>query len=171
MSFVLDGKTLSVADVHAIAHGDPVSLDAEARQRMIENVNSMPPGPSILEEKRHWLVGGFAAEMNEEELCRTFILGHCAGVGRPLPAPMVRATMAARANVLATATTGCRAEAAEILVEMLNADVVPPVPSQGSVGAAGDLAPLAYIARVACGYSDRPPQLPTTNPMQRKHWP
>ncbi len=164
MSILLDGKTLSVADVHAIANGGAVSLGAEARQRMIDNVNSMPPGPSILEEKRHWLVGGFAAEMNEEELCRTFILGHCAGVGEPLPAPMVRATMAARANVLATATTGCRAEAAEILVEMLNEEVIPRVPSQGSVGAAGDLAPLAHIARVACGYADRPPRLSNYKP-------
>ena len=164
MSIALDGKTLTVADVYAIAHGHAVSLDAAARQRMVDNVNSMPPGPSILEEKRHWLVGGFAAEMNEDELCKTFILGHCAGVGPPLPDPMVRATMAARANVLATATTGCRAEAAEILVEMLNEQVVPRVPSQGSVGAAGDLAPLAHIARVACGYADRPVRLSNYKP-------
>ena len=164
MSIALDGLTLTVSDLFAIAHGQRVSLDAAARQRMIDNVNTMPPGPSILEEKRHWLVGGFAAEMNEDELCKTFILGHCAGVGAPLADPMVRATMAARANVLATATTGCRADAAEILIEMLNEEVIPRVPSQGSVGAAGDLAPLAHIARVACGYADRPARLSKYKP-------
>jgi len=156
MSVVLDGKSLRCADVHRLAHGASVSLDAGARERMRANVESMPSGPSILEEKRHWLVGGFAAELSPEELCKTFIIGHCAGVGEPLPKTLVRATMAARVNVLATATTGCRPDAAEVLVDMLNQGVIPTVPSQGSVGAAGDLAPLAHIARVACGYAERP---------------
>ena len=160
MSVVLDGRTLSTKALHAIAHGASVVLGDEAREQMCANVASMPPGPSILEEKRHWLVGGFASELTADELCRTFILGHCAGVGDPLAAEMVRATMAARANVLATATTGCRPQAAEVLIAMLNQGVTPVVPSQGSVGAAGDLAPLAHIARVACGYVDRPAGVP-----------
>ncbi len=164
MTVAIDGQTLTTADIHAIAHGEHVTLSDEARDRMSINVDSMPPGPSILEEKRHWLVGGFASELTADELCRTFILGHCAGVGDPLPREMVRATMAARANVLATATTGCRPEAAEVLIEMLNQGVTPTVPSQGSVGAAGDLAPLAHIARVACGYTDRPSGIPNYKP-------
>ena len=85
-------------------------------------------------------------------------------MGDPLPDSLVRATMAARANVLATATTGCRPEAAEVLISMLNKGVTPTVPSQGSVGAAGDLAPLAHIARVACGYTDRPASIPAYVP-------
>jgi histidine ammonia-lyase len=164
MSISLDGRGVTAADLHAIAHGEAVHLDAGARGRMEANVASMPSGPSILEEKRHWLVGGFAAELSADELCKTFIIGHCAGVGELLPDAMVRATMAARANVLATATTGCRPEAAEILVAMLNQGVTPKVPSQGSVGAAGDLAPLAHIARMACGYMPRPDGLPEYAP-------
>ena len=156
MSIVIKGKDLSCTDIHRIAHGEVTSLGKETRANMLANVASMPPGPSILEEKRHWLVGGFASGLSPDELCKTFIIGHCAGVGEPLPKALVRATMAARANVLATATTGCRPEAAEVLVDMLNKDVIPTVPSQGSVGAAGDLAPLAHIARVACGYKGRP---------------
>ena len=156
MTIRLNGQNLKCTDVHAIAHGGSTALCEDARLRMQANVDSMPEGPSILEEKRHWLVGGFASEMTPDELCRTFIIGHCAGVGPLLPKALVRATMAARANVLATATTGCRPVAAEVLIDMLNADVIPEVPSQGSVGAAGDLAPLAHIARVACGYVDRP---------------
>ena len=156
MTIEIDGQSLSTSDLHAIAHGEAVVLSREARTKMLANVESMPAGPSILEEKRHWLVGGFASELTADELCRTFILGHCAGVGKPLPAEMVRATMAVRANVLATATTGCRPDAAEVLIAMLNQGVTPKVPSQGSVGAAGDLAPLAHIARVACGYLEQP---------------
>ena len=156
MSVVINGQHLSCQDLHRIAHGATTLLGEDAVQRMSDNAASMPPGPSILEEKRHWLVGGFASDLSPDDLCKTFIIGHCAGVGELLPRPLVRATMAARANVLATATTGCRPIAAEVLVDMLNQDVVPEVPSQGSVGAAGDLAPLAHIARVACGYADRP---------------
>ena len=156
MTVEITGSDLTCEDLHSVAHGSSVALSECARSRMQSNVDSMPEGPSILEEKRHWLVGGFAAEMSPEELCRTFIIGHCAGVGPRLPDALVRATMVARANVLATGTTGCRPVAAEVLLDMLNAEVTPVVPSQGSVGAAGDLAPLAHIARVACGYTERP---------------
>jgi histidine ammonia-lyase len=148
----IDGIGLDCAAVHAVAHGAPVALDPAARAAMVDNEASIPPGPSVLEEKRHWLVGGFADALSGEALARTFILGHCAGVGPPLPIPLVRATMLARANVLAGAKTGCRPEAASVLIEMLNAGQHPVVPSQGSVGAAGDLAPLAHIAQAACGY-------------------
>lgn len=165
MTVVINGTGLSCDDLHAVAHGAAAQLDTDARVRMVSNVDSMPAGPSILEEKRHWLVGGFADDLTADELCKTFILGHCAGVGDLLEDTLVRATMAARANVLATATTGCRPEAAEVLISMLNAGIVPEVPSQGSVGAAGDLAPLAHIARVACGYLNEPtPGLPVYRP-------
>jgi histidine ammonia-lyase len=169
MSMLIDGQRLCCADLHAIAHGASAELDEGARARMVTNVQSMPEGPSILEEKRHWLVGGFADDLDDDALCKTFILGHCAGVGEPLPSPLVRATMAARANVLANAKTGCRPQAADILISMLNLGEVPTVPSQGSVGAAGDLAPLAHIARVACGYVDAPnPSLPVYRPNSKE---
>ncbi len=151
----IDGTSLSCNQVHAIAHGAEAELCPLAAQRMADNAATAPPGPSVLEEKRHWLVGGFADEMSGDALARTFILGHCAGVGDPLPTAVVRAMMAARANVLAGAQTGCRPAAAKVLIDMLNVGVHPVVPSQGSVGAAGDLAPLAHVARVACGYAGR----------------
>ncbi|MAY80767.1 MAG: histidine ammonia-lyase [Deltaproteobacteria bacterium] len=168
MSVVINGQTLSCNAVHAIANGQSVSLCDDAQARMQANVDSMPAGPSILEEKRHWLVGGFAEEMSQDELSKTFIIGHCAGVGEPLAPSLVRATMAARANVLAGGVTGSRPEAAQILVSMLNQGVTPHVPSQGSVGAAGDLAPLAHIARVACGYGGEYPDLPRYTPTPKE---
>jgi histidine ammonia-lyase len=79
---------------------------------------------------------------------------HAAGVGDPLPIPVVRATMALRANVLAKGFSGIRLETLERLVDLLNRRVHPVVPSRGSVGASGDLAPLAHIALVLIGEGD-----------------
>jgi histidine ammonia-lyase len=164
----IDGRTLDCDALHAVAGGASVALCPDAIARMKANVASAPAGPSILEEKRHWLVGGFAAELSGDDLARTFILGHCAGVGAPLPDGLVRATMAARANVLAGGATGSRPAAAEILIAMLNAEVHPVVPAQGSVGAAGDLAPLAHIARIAAGYGGPIDGLPRYRPSPKE---
>ena len=154
---VLDGHTLSPADVAAIAGGARVSLGGEAREGMSANHAAwlaLDP-PDILARKEAWLIGTQALDATEAERVRTFVLGHCAGVGDPLPAGHVRALMGCRANVLAVGLSGCRPEAAQRIVDMLNADIVPVVPSQGSVGAAGDLAPLAHIAQVAFGLGGR----------------
>jgi histidine ammonia-lyase len=76
---------------------------------------------------------------------------HAAGVGEPLPVRAVRATMALRANVLAKGYSGIRQETLDGLIELLNRRVHPRVPSRGSVGASGDLAPLAHLALVLIG--------------------
>src|SRR4029079_7943515 len=76
---------------------------------------------------------------------------HAAGVGEPLAVPVVRAAMALRANVLAKGYSGIRPGTLDLLVELLNRRVHPLVPSRGSVGASGDLAPLAHIALVLIG--------------------
>ena len=87
-----------------------------------------------------------------KNLCQAFILGHCAGVGTPFSEEIVRGAMLARVKVLSSAYTGSRGVVVEKLVDMLNLNITPTVPSQGSVGAAGDLAPMSYIARTLCGY-------------------
>ena len=86
-----------------------------------------------------------------EALQRNLVRSHAAGVGAPLPVREVRAAMALRANVLAKGYSGIRLETLEALVALLNAGVHPLVPSRGSVGASGDLAPLAHIALVLIG--------------------
>jgi histidine ammonia-lyase len=148
----LDGRTLDPARLARIADGEPARLSVDARARMDASAlwYEARGGAGILRQKWAW-VGGGEAPTDTAELVRRFVIGHCAGVGAPLPREAVRATMAARINVLATGLTGCRAVCADALLAMLAADVVPQVPSQGSVGAAGDLAPLAHILRVACG--------------------
>ena len=88
-----------------------------------------------------------------EELQENLIRSHAAGVGEPLPEPEVRAIMVLRANVLALGHSGVRVEVVERLLEMLNRRVHPVVPSRGSVGASGDLAPLSHLALVLIGAS------------------
>jgi histidine ammonia-lyase len=86
-----------------------------------------------------------------ERLQRNIIHSHCAGVGEPLAREAVRAMMLIRANVLAKGFSGIRPLVAERICALLNRGVTPVVPSQGSVGASGDLAPLAHMAMVLIG--------------------
>lgn len=86
-----------------------------------------------------------------DELQVNLIRSHAAGVGDLLPREVVRAVMLLRANVLLRTTSGVRPPLVEALVALLNNDVVPAVPEQGSVGASGDLAPLSHIAQVLMG--------------------
>ncbi len=85
------------------------------------------------------------------ELQRNLVRSHAAGVGDPLPVEVVRAMLLLRANGLAIGLSGVRPELVDLLCEMLNAGVHPVVPSRGSVGASGDLAPLAHVALVLIG--------------------
>lgn len=81
-----------------------------------------------------------------EELQRNLIRSHCAGVGKPFAAPVVRAIMLLRANTLARGQSGVRPQIVEKLIELLEKNVIPWIPEQGSVGASGDLAPLSHLA-------------------------
>src|SRR5512139_3734490 len=85
------------------------------------------------------------------ELQTNLLRSHAAGVGTPLGEAETRALMLLRANVLARGFSGVRLETLELLVALLNRRVHPLVPSQGSVGASGDLAPLAHLALVLVG--------------------
>ncbi len=81
-----------------------------------------------------------------EELQLRLLRSHACGVGEPYPAEIVRAAMLLRANALAKGYSGARVETVELLIECLNRGVLPHVPARGSVGASGDLAPLAHLA-------------------------
>ncbi len=88
------------------------------------------------------------------ELQRRLVLSHCAGVGAPLSAPVVRLVLLMKINTLARGHSGIRREVIEALLALLNADALPVVPSQGSVGASGDLAPLAHLAAPLIGVGE-----------------
>src|SRR5689334_9655552 len=81
-----------------------------------------------------------------EELQLRLLRSHACGVGDPYPEPVVRAAMLLRANALAKGNSGARVETVQLLLDCLDAGVLPVVPSRGSVGASGDLAPLAHLA-------------------------
>lgn len=85
------------------------------------------------------------------ELQRNLVLSHSVGTGEPLPDPVVRMVLATKAVSLARGHSGVRPELAEALLALFNADVLPVIPAKGSVGASGDLAPLAHLACVLIG--------------------
>ena len=85
------------------------------------------------------------------QLQQNLIRSHAVGVGEPLPSEVVRAMMLLRIQSLAQGYSGVRPQLIDTLIEMLNGDLLPIVPSQGSLGASGDLVPLAHIALAACG--------------------
>lgn len=91
------------------------------------------------------------SEKDLDRLQENLVLSHAVGVGSPFPVPIARLMMLLRANVLAKGYSGVRPETLGLLVEMINKDVVPVIPEKGSVGASGDLAPLAHIALAMMG--------------------
>lgn len=145
------GEGLDCATLGRIAAGAPAEFTAAARTRISAGEAQLAAlitdGTPI-----YGVTTGFGAldgakvppEANQA-LQRNLLRSHAAGVGAPMPEPEVRAMLALRANVLATGITGASLEAAEALLAMLNAGIVPEVPVQGSVGACGDLAPLAHL--------------------------
>src|SRR6186713_237802 len=86
-----------------------------------------------------------------ELLQSNLVLSHAVGVGVPLPAPVVRLTLALKIATLARGYSGVRRVLIDALVKLYNADVLPVIPSKGSVGASGDLAPLAHLSAVLLG--------------------
>jgi histidine ammonia-lyase len=86
-----------------------------------------------------------------ETLQRNLVLSHAAGVGAPMPAPVARLMMALKLGSLAQGASGVRVATVQLLAAMLAQDVIPVIPAQGSVGASGDLAPLAHLAAVMIG--------------------
>jgi histidine ammonia-lyase len=137
-----------------------VELSVEARARMdaaralvdgIERGGDQAPAVYGVNTGFGFLADVRISAAEVRALQRNLIRSHAAGVGPPLPEPVVRAMMLLRAEVLGRGHSGVRAEVCELLCQMLNRGVHPLVPSKGSVGASGDLAPLAHLALVVMG--------------------
>jgi histidine ammonia-lyase len=155
---LLDGRSLTLGQLAAIADGrDEVGLAPSARARVAAAravVDRMAEGDAPVYGINTGF-GSFAEVRIPREgldiLQLNLLRSHAAGVGEPLPARTVRATMALRANVLAAGFSGIRVETLEALLALLRARLHPVVPCRGSVGASGDLAPLAHLALVLIG--------------------
>ena len=154
----LDGESLSISEVRRVAAlGAHVELADGAAEKM--NVSRALIERLAAGEEPIYAVNtgvGLLADVripreDLDRLQRNVIRSHAAGVGEPLAREAVRAMMLIRANVLAKGLSGIRPVVARKLCELLNSGVTPVVPSQGSVGASGDLAPLAHMALVLIG--------------------
>ncbi|MFM9012877.1 MAG: aromatic amino acid lyase, partial [Gemmatimonadota bacterium] len=149
---------MTVADLLAVAEGGrPVALAAEARARM-QSTRDVGEGIAARGEVVYGVTTGFGKlsdiAIPADQLAQlqvNLVRSHAVGVGPRLARPEVRAMMLLRANVLAKGFSGARPVLAELLCGMLNADYWPDVPEQGSVGASGDLAPLAHLALALIG--------------------
>jgi histidine ammonia-lyase len=158
---LLDGNQLSLSDLLAIADdGADVGLAPEARAR-VHAARAVVDAKADGDAPVYGVNTGFGnfaeTRIDKADLATlqlNLLRSHAAGVDEPLPVRTVRAAMALRANVLAKGFSGVRVETLEALLALLNRRVHPRVPSRGSVGASGDLAPLAHLALVLVGEGD-----------------
>src|SRR5438045_8007759 len=154
----LSGKPLSLEEIAAVALGsEPVTVAASARSRIAASrkvIDDIIARDTVV----YGVNTGFgkladvripSAEIGALQL--NLVRSHACGIGSPLSEPEVRAMMLLRANVLALGFSGIRLEVIQLLCQMLNRRVCPVIPEKGSVGASGDLAPLAHLALTVIG--------------------
>ena len=153
----INGNDLTLEDVRSIADHRPVLLDPDAREKVrgarqaVENL--------VASNQTSYAITTGVGKLSDVRIAREQILelqlnlmrSHAVGVGEPLTVAETRAMMLLRANSLAKGFSGVRDVIIDTLCEMLNRSVTPVIPSQGSVGASGDLAPLAHLALVLVG--------------------
>ena len=155
----LDGRSLRLEDIENVAFGADivVQLDEDAKVRMRES-RALIEELVLAGEPVYGVTTGFGrladvtiAPENREALQHNLVRSHASGMGDPLDRSAVRALMLLRANALSRGHSGCRVEVVELLLGLLNAGIHPRVPEFGSVGASGDLAPLAHVALALLG--------------------
>jgi histidine ammonia-lyase len=154
----LDGQRLALAQVAAVARGDErVALSADARvrieksRRVVERI--------VAEDRTVYGVNTGFGKLSDihidqsqlHDLQLNLVRSHSCGLGSPLSLAEARAMLLLRANVLALGYSGCRTILVETLIAMLERGVTPVIPEKGSVGASGDLAPLAHLALAVIG--------------------
>jgi len=157
----LDGASLTIDQVLRVAYGQPgaprIELSAEAGAkvtRAAEAVQHMLAEGTIA----YGITTGFGAFKDRtippdqvEQLQHNILVSHAVGVGKPFDLPTTRAIMLIRANTLARGHSGIRLSTLQVLVDLLNAGIHPRIPEKGSLGASGDLAPLAHMSLAVIG--------------------
>lgn len=157
----MDGESLTFDQVLAVANGGPsaprVFLDDDAMVKVLKASDAVD---TLLErgEIAYGITTGFGAFKDKiisreevEKLQRNIVVSHAVGVGDPFDTRSVRAIMLIRANTLSRGFSGIRLETLQLIIDCLNAGVHPVIPEKGSLGASGDLAPLAHFACVLIG--------------------
>jgi histidine ammonia-lyase len=156
----LDGLTLTLEQLAAVADGAEVVLCPDAAQRMQASrdlVERIADG----DQPVYGINTGFGAlaevaiaKNQLAQLQHNLVVSHAVGVGAPLDVRQARALMTLRANVLARGVSGVRVAVVQRLIDLLNLQIHPKIPAKGSVGASGDLAPLAHLAMGVIGLGD-----------------
>ncbi len=153
----LDGRHLSLEAIEAVADGASVTIESAARER-VRRARSFVDERFADGEAIYGVTTGFGRLANVQidpadaaALQLNLVRSHAAGTGKPLDLRFVRAAGVLRVNSLAAGHSGVKPETLELLAELLNRGVTPVVPCQGSVGASGDLAPLAHMTLTLIG--------------------
>jgi len=154
-----DGMTLE--ELAAIARDNaPVDISADATVQLSKSSRLIAKWVAA-EEKVYGVTTGFGnladvsiSRSDTRQLQRNLLMSHASGVGKPLDFESVRAVMALRVKDLLRGNSGARPETVQLLVDLLNAGITPVVPEKGSVGASGDLCPLAHLALVLIGLGE-----------------
>ena len=157
----LDGTKLTFDQVYAVAYGKPnaprVEINANAAKLVTRAADAVQ---TLLSHGvvAYGITTGFGAFKDRiiasdqvEQLQRNILISHAVGVGDPFDVPTTRAIMLIRANTLSRGHSGIRLSTLQLLIDMLNAGVHPVIPEKGSLGASGDLAPLAHMALPVIG--------------------
>lgn len=160
-TIILNGESLTIGQVVAVATGQPDAPRVELSQQAKTQINRSAQAVQQLLERGEIAYGittGFGAFKERiipldqvANLQRNIIISHAVGVGPPFDIPTTRAIMLIRANTLARGYSGIRLSTVQLLLDMLNAGVHPIIPEKGSLGASGDLAPLAHMSLVLIG--------------------
>src|ERR1700723_2413935 len=158
MRLELNGQPLSLEQIHQIAGGSIDAAIAPAARQGIEASQAVVERIVTSNETAYGINTGFGklsdvriSTGDLQQLQRNLVRSHACGLGEPLEEAEVRAMLLLRANVLAKGLSGVRYQLIELLVALLKARVHPVIPAKGSVGASGDLAPLAHLALVLIG--------------------
>ncbi len=158
---LIDGYSLDLHKIYHVSENHAkVTIALEAKERMQSSRNAIKE--IILSGQSVYGVNtGFGKLSNIqippeslEELQSNLVLSHACGTGLPIPPSVARSAMLLKANALCTGYSGTRPEIAEFLVDMLNRGITPCIPQKGSVGASGDLAPLAHMTLVMLGQGE-----------------
>ena len=158
---ILDGESLTFEQVITVAYGkpgEPRILLSETAKMAVNRAAAAVQTLLDRGEIAYGITTGFGAFKDKiisreevELLQRNIVVSHAVGVGDPFDTPTVRAIMLIRANTLARGFSGIRLETLELILEFLNRGVHPVIPEKGSLGASGDLAPLAHFACILIG--------------------
>ncbi len=153
MNVVVDGSPLTVDDVIAVAYGDAAAVPGDDLDARMEPARALVERVVAADETVYGITTGFGALANTRiradqatQLQYDLLRSHAAGVGQYLDPPVVRAMLLCRARTLAQGYSGVRPVIVRYLLTLLDKNILPAVPSQGSVGASGDLAPFAHLA-------------------------